>query len=129
MRLHAAKNRARGALQADMLVALAILVCAAMPLAYSSAKDHKLLRANYHRAVAMSIVDGEMELLVAGEWHAWTEGEHELKVRAESAKNLPPGRFTLTRRGDVVRLEWTTDKPRGIGKVVREVNLKTLGKS
>ena len=57
----------RGLLLTEMVVAMAILVVAVLPLAYSIISEQRLLRTYYQRAVAMEIVDGEMEALVAGE--------------------------------------------------------------
>lgn len=72
----------------------------------------------------MEIVDGEMEILVAGEWRAYPEGTHEYNVSARAASNLPRGKFVLTRTGNRLRLEWSAASARGIGKVVREATAK-----
>ena len=117
-------SRQRGALTTELLIACAILATAVLPMAFSVSQDGKLLRAHYNHAVAMQIVDGEMEILAAGEWRGFREGEQPYSVRAESAKNLPAGRFMLTRRGDQLRLEWLPDKPRHGAKVVREARGK-----
>ena len=55
-----------GALMVELLVALAIMAGVLLPLAYSFTSERRLARAYYNRAVAMEIVDGEMEALVAG---------------------------------------------------------------
>ncbi|MBI3877208.1 MAG: hypothetical protein HY300_14840 [Verrucomicrobia bacterium] len=117
------RARQRGALHADMVVAIALLMAVALPLTVSSVNEQKLLRAEYHHAVAMGIVDGEMEILAVGEWRAWTEGAHNYPVRAEAAKNLPPGRFVLTRGANTLRLEWLPEKPAHTGKIAREIRL------
>ena len=77
----------------ELLVAMALLVGALLPLAYSIVSEKRLARAYYQRAVAMEIVDGEMETLAAGEWATFSSGIHEYPVRAGAATNLPPGRF------------------------------------
>ena len=108
----------------ELVVAMAILVIAIIPLGYSLITDARFLRINYQRAVAMEIVDGEMEILAAGEWHSVLEGTHPYTVHATAAANLPPGQFQLNRSGNHLRLEW---KPAQFGKggpVVREVTLK-----
>jgi hypothetical protein len=107
----------RGSAMADMLCALGLLAAALLPLSVSFYSDQKVLRTQYQHAVAMEIVDGEMEILVAGEW------THAYPIKAASAKNLPPGKFTLTRTGQTVRLEWTPEKRGAGGPVVREVRL------
>lgn len=118
------RARERGALQADLLVAMAIIAVAMIPLSAGFMTEQKVLRSHYWHAVAMEIVDGEMEILVAGEWRALPEGTQTYPVKAGAAKNLPPGKFTVTRAGKMLRLEWTPDKGGSGGKVVREAVAK-----
>ncbi|MGA2801733.1 MAG: hypothetical protein ABSE97_05105 [Verrucomicrobiota bacterium] len=116
--------RERGMLMAELAVAMAIILVAVLPLAFSIGREQKLLRAYYNKAVAMEIVDGEMEVLVAGEWRAFQEGTQLYSVSAEAAKNLPPGAFKLTITGKHLRLEWLPQKKYQGGKIVREVTVK-----
>jgi len=109
---------------AELVVAMGIVIAVLVPLSIGFVKDAHLLRAEYYRTVAMEIVDGEMEILVAGEWRAYPEGTHEYKVPARAAANLPRGKFVLTRTGNRLRLEWSATSARGIGKVVREATVK-----
>ncbi len=113
------RNRC-GALMTELLVAMALLAAALLPLAYSFASERRLARAQYQRAVAMEIVDGELETLIAGEWRAFPTGTHEYLVRARAATNLPPGRFLLTIENDKVRLTWSPAVKQHGGAVVRE---------
>jgi hypothetical protein len=112
-----------GFLTTELVVAMAILIVAMFPLSYDFLRERQLARACYYRAVAMEIVDGEMEVLRAGEWRTFGEGSRPYRVRAESARNLPPGRFELTREGKRLRLEWRPDKRGKGGRVSREVTL------
>lgn len=114
------RARQRGLLQADLLVAMAILAVAMLPLSAGFMTEQKVLRSHYWRAVAMEMVDGEMEILVAGEWRARPEGVHPYPVKADAVKHLPPGKFTLTRTGKTLRLEWTPGQGGSGGAVVRE---------
>ena len=123
----ATRTRKRGALMIEVAVGMAILVAVLLPLSLSMVKDQKLCRAYYYRAVAMEIVEGEMEILAAGEWRAFKNGSHNYPVRAGAAKNLPPGRFILTRESQLIRLEWVPEKRRGIGSVLREYHIATDG--
>ena len=123
----ATRTRKRGALMIEVAVGMAILVAVLLPLSLSMVKDQKLCRAYYYRAVAMEIVDGEMEILAAGEWRAFPPGSQPYPVRAASAKNLPPGRFILTRQEKLLRLEWVPAKQQGIGPVLREYRIATDG--
>lgn len=114
----------RGMLMTEMVIAMAILVIAVLPIGYSLINDGRILRANYRHAVAMEIVDGEMEILAAGAWQSVPEGTHPYTIRAAAAENLPPGKFQSTRTGNHLRLEWKPDHPHGEGFVIREVTVK-----
>lgn len=114
----------RGALLTELLVAISLLVLALLPLAYSISSEQRFARASYQRAVAMELVDGEMEALVAGGWRAFAPGSHEYPVRAIAATNLPPGQFLLTVESDKLRLEWKPAIKHHGGSVVREAVLK-----
>ena len=116
-------RRRAAALTIELAVAMSILITALFPLAYSFAHERTLLRACYCQAVAMSILDGEMEILKAGEWRSFREGTQDYPVHADSAKNLPPGRFVLTRDTQLLRLEWLPARKHSGGKLSREVKL------
>jgi hypothetical protein len=118
-------TRRRGALMTELIVAMALLTGALLPLAYSITSEKRLARNSYQRAVAMEIVDGEMEILAAGEWRAFPVGSHEYSVHASAATNLPPGRFLLTITTNEVRLEWRPlAKKIGRSVVIREAQIK-----
>jgi len=117
-------RHARGFLMVDLIIGMAILTLAIVPLAFSFVHERQLLRAEYRRAVAVEIVDGEMEILAAGEWQNLPEGQQTHNVHAQAAAILPPGKFQLTKTGKHLRLEWKSDEPRGIGTVVREITAK-----
>jgi hypothetical protein len=108
----------------DLIVGLGILVIALMPLAYSLAQEHKVVRASYHKAAAMEIIDGEMEILLAGEWREFKEGSQPYSLPPETAKNLPPGKATLTVTGKRIRLEWQPEQKYSGGKILREGVIK-----
>jgi hypothetical protein len=114
----------RGMLMTELVVAMGIIVMAVLPLAFSISQERQLLRASYNRAVAMEIVDGEMEVLLAGEWRAFREGAQDYAPHALAAENLPPGKFQLTITGKRLRLEWVPPGKDQGGKVVREVTAK-----
>lgn len=116
--------RERGALMAELLVAIALLAIAVLPVGYSIVSEKVLARAAYERAVAMEIVDGEIEVLQAGEWRTYAPGQHDYPVHANAATNLPPGNFRLTIGSDKVRLVWEPAKKHHGGPVVREVLIK-----
>jgi hypothetical protein len=117
-------NKQSAALVTEWVVAMGILTVVMLPLAFSFIQESKLCRAYYYKAVAMQIVDGEMEVLAAGEWRAFKPGPQEYPISATSATNLPPGIFRLTVAKENLRLEWVP-KARGRGgNVFREVKLK-----
>ena len=108
----------------DLVIGMAILTLAIMPLTYSFIRERQMLRVEYFRAAAVEIVDGEMEILAAGAWQDLPDGQQAYAVHANAAAHLPPGHFQLTKAGKHLRLEWQPDKRQGIGPVVREITLK-----
>jgi hypothetical protein len=117
-------SKKSGMLSSELMVAMAILVIAMLPLAYTFLQEQKLLRNSYRRAVAMELVDGEMEILLAGEWHSFKTGSQPYSFHGEAATNLPPGKTTLTIAGNHLRLDWQPDKKTSGGEVIREANVK-----
>lgn len=117
------RNHARGWLVTELMFALSLIIIALIPLAYSFRTEQRLVRAHYNEAVAMEIIDGEMEMLHAGDWRNYLEGERPYKVSAASATNLPPGGFFLSRSGAMLRLEWRPTKKMTGGKIIREIQV------
>jgi hypothetical protein len=72
----------------------------------------------------MEIVDGEMEVLLAGGWRDFTTGIHSYPVHAHAGQNLPDGQFQLTIQTNLVRLAWQPAEKNHGGAVVREVAWK-----
>ena len=104
----------------ECVVALGILVSVMIPISFSFASEHRACRASYCRATAMELVDGEMEILRAGEWQQYARGTQPYVVSSAATRNLPPGTFSLTVEAHLIRLEW---KPAGKdqgGRVTRE---------
>jgi hypothetical protein len=118
--------RTSGLVLLELVVALGIISAAMLPLAFSFIQEQRLARAYYFRAVAMEIIDGEMEVLVAGEWESYPEGTRPYVVRAAAAASLPAGQFVLTRDPTQLRLEWRPGKPGQGGPVSREIGLRDV---
>jgi len=118
------RARERGALMTELMVAMAILAVALFPLAFSFAQETRFLRSCYNRAVAMEIVDGEVEVLLAGEWKSFKEGVQDYAPHAQAITNLPPSKFQLTITGHRLRLEWLPSEKNQGAIVVREVTVK-----
>jgi Tfp pilus assembly protein PilV len=118
------KRYQSGFLMVELLVALALVVVILLPFAYAFTGERRIALASYQRAVAMEIVDGEMEALVAGQWHAYPPGTHDYQVHAGAATNLPPGHFILTVQPGKVRLRWQPARKDHGGPVTREAVLR-----
>jgi hypothetical protein len=113
-----------GWLMLELVAATAIMATALMTVAGSVAYQNRACRRQYERAVAMEIVDGEMECLAAGEWKAYDTGRHVYSVRSDAAKNLPDGQFILTVTEDHLCLEWMPMSPAVVATITREVAIR-----
>ena len=111
----------RGMLLWELMVAMAILASVFFPLSLSIISEQRALRAGYFRALAIGLVDGEMEILAAGEWKAFPAGTQDYPVKAAAVTNLPPGKFILTINDQAIRLEWKPDQALRGGHVWREM--------
>jgi hypothetical protein len=107
----------------ELIVAIGILVTTMLPLAFAFMQEQRLARAYYFRAVAIEIIDGEMEVLMAGQWRALSQGSQPFAVRAASARTLPPGQFIASLQERQLRLEWRPAKPGRGGPVWREASV------
>lgn len=107
----------------ELVMAMAFLALVILPLGYGFWHEAKLARAYYQRALAMEIVDGEMEILAAGQWRAYREGTQAYSVALDSSTNLPPGEFVLTLQPPLLRLAWQPQGKSRLGAVAREVSL------
>ena len=119
------KRRAqRGFLMMDLTMALAVLTIAIVPLAFSFAHERQALKADYFRAAAGEVVDGEMEILAAGAAKSFPDGTQPYTVHSGAAAALPPGSFELTKTAGHLRLVWTPGEKNGVSAVARETTLK-----
>lgn len=118
------KSRRRaGFFMADLAIALGIITLAIAPITLGWLKEQRLVKNYYHRAIAMQIVDGEMEILVAGASTAIAQGSAKYQITAAAAKNLPPGDFIIHRDGKTLQLTWNPERRNHGGKVTRKVLL------
>ncbi len=117
------RARQAGMLATELVVSISLLVFVLIPVGLSLGMERQLARRYYHRAVAAEIVDGEMEILAAGEWKSFPAGARIYPVHAAAATNLPPGKFMFTRDDPWLKLEWIPDSPRGLSTVQREARI------
>jgi hypothetical protein len=117
-------RQAGGVLITDFLVGMMLLLGALLPISLSIATEKRAAVASYHRAVAMEIVDGEMEILMAGEWRTFTPGTHEYPLPGGAVTNLLSGKLLLTLQSNRIRLEWRPAEKQHGGPVVREARVK-----
>jgi hypothetical protein len=118
------RRRRRGALATECVVALGLFALAAFPLTFAFLHEARYSRACYYRAATMEIVDGEMEILAAGEWRKFKPGIHAYPVPAAAATNLPAGEFLLSVEPSRLRLEWRPASGRTNDLIRREVELR-----
>ncbi len=108
----------------ELLVAIALLTGALLPIAFSIGSEKRLARTIYERAIAMEIVDGELEVLATGEWKALGPGSHAYHPKGAALANLPKGEFFVRIDPAKIRLEWISAKNPNQAAVVREVAIK-----
>jgi hypothetical protein len=102
---------------------MAVFIVGFFGIAYLSTREMRLARAYYYDAIAMSLVDGELEVLAAGEWRSLPLGASEFRSKAPTFESLPAGQFRATRTTEFVRLEWIPAR-KGDGRdIVREFRL------
>ena len=122
------RQRERGAvLLAELIVALVLLATALIPITFSIINDQRTFRNYYFKAIAMEIVDGEMEILKSGYWKEFEQGAQPYPTTAKAGENLPEGDFILTLKGKLIRLEWKMKEGRYRYyrvHIVREVNIQ-----
>ena len=111
-------------LQLDVAIALMVLALVFIPLSVSSSGDLDLARRHYFEAVALQLIDGEMDVLLAGERRKYTTGEHRITPVGEAVQNLPEGKFVLTVQEQKLTLAWVPTKRAKWGRVERVVELK-----
>ena len=116
--------RRRAFLQLDMAIALSLLALVFIPLSVSSSGGLDLARRHYFEAVALQLIDGEMDVLLAGERQKYTTGEHRITPVGEAVQNLPEGEFVLTVHDQKLTLAWVPTKRAKWGRVERVVELK-----
>jgi hypothetical protein len=123
MVIRGSHQRRSGWLTAELAVTIGILAGVLLPVAFSFVLEQRLARAYYFRAMAIGIVDGEIEALAAGEWKSFSSGTNEYPVRLRAVENLPPGKFLVTLSEETVRLEWAPEGKGSGGPVWREVKI------
>jgi len=107
------RRKERGsALLVELVGAMLVLTLAIMPITLMLLKDQRACQEHYYKAVAMEIVDGEMEVLRAGYWKDFKQGVQPYFTTANSATNLPEGELRLTLQGEKIRLEWEPKEQR-----------------
>ena len=74
--------------------------------------------------MALQLIDGEMDVLLAGERRKYTTGEHRITPVGEAVQNLPEGEFVLTVHDQKLTLAWVPTKRAKWGRVERVVELK-----
>ena len=111
-------------LQLDVAIALTVLALVFIPLSVSSSGGLDLARRHYFEAVALQLIDGEMDVLLAGERRKYTTGEHRITPVGEAVQNLPEGEFVLTVHDQKLTLAWVPTKRAKWGRVERVVELK-----
>ena len=110
--------------QLDVMVAIVILMLVFIPLTVTSSRKLDLARRHHVEAVVLQLIDGEIDVLLAGEHKKYNFGEHRITPAGEAAEDLPKGDFILTLKKKQLSLVWIPVKQAKWGRIDREVNLK-----
>jgi len=106
------------------MVAIAILMLVFIPLTVTSSSKLDLARRHHVEAVVLQLIDGEIDVILAGEREKYNFGEHRITPAGEAAEDLPKGDFILTLKKNQLSLVWIPVKPAKWGRIERKVNLK-----
>ena len=110
--------------QLDVMGAIVILMLVFIPLTVTSSRKLDLARRHHVEAVVLQLIDGEIDVLLAGEHKKYNFGEHRITPAGEAAEDLPKGDFILTLKKKQLSLVWIPVKQAKWGRIDREVNLK-----
>ena len=111
-------------IQLDVAVAIVILMLVFIPLTVTSSSKLDLARRHHVEAVVLQLIDGEIDVLLAGEQEKYNFGEHRITPAGEAAGDLPKGEFILTLKEKQLSLAWVPIKLAKWGRIERGVNLK-----
>ncbi len=111
-------------IQLDVAVAIVILMLVFIPLTVTSSSKLDLARRHHVEAVVLQLIDGEIDVLLAGEQEKYNFGEHRITPAGEAAEDLPKGEFILTLKEKQLSLAWVPVKLAKWGRIERAVNLK-----
>lgn len=109
-RTHRSRRRL-GALQADLVTALGLAALVVIPFGYGFLNHQRLIRNETVHATLLGLLDGELEILAAGEHRAFPTGTSSYPLHGLATQSLPPGTCTLTRETSPeqtpqITLEW-----------------------
>ena len=111
-------------IQLDLMLAVSILMLLFIPFGVTSSGKLDLARRQHFEAVALQMIDGELDVLLAGERQKYLLGEHKITPPGEAVKTLPVGEFILIVKEKQLYLAWVPEKEAKWGRVEREVTLK-----
>ena len=82
-------------LMIEIVIALGIIAVVMIPLASAFFREGRMLRALYYQSVAEQVLDGEREVLAAGEWRNYPVGEYICLIDNDAFKHLPEKKVVL----------------------------------
>ena len=107
----------------DLLVGLAILALAIVPLGFSFARERQVLKIEYCRGVANEIVDGEMEILGPATGKI-SRRRAKLSRPRQCRRQSAAGTFSTDQNRKPSAPRMDPDAKQGVGAVVREITVK-----
>lgn len=120
-------NRTHRFAMVEIIAAMMILSVVIAVVTVNAAMERRRMRALYHRSVAEQVLDGYRDILAAGAWRQYSDGQHSMEIDATAFQALPDGDTILRisrRKGHVsFSLEWSAESPSGIGTVRKEADI------
>ena len=111
-------------IQLDLMLAVSILMLLFIPFGVTSSGKLDLARRQHFEAVALQMIDGELDVLLAGERQKYPLGEHKITPPGAAVKTLPVGEYILVVKENQLSIAWVPEKEAKWGRVEREVTLK-----
>ena len=99
-------RRKVGAIHLEAILALALTAAVLLPISGIVVSQRRIASDLTRHLTMIELVDGEMELIAAGDWVRYPEGTHSVPLPSPEGFVPPVGELTLVRQGREFSLAW-----------------------